>query len=62
MCVVMTPIRNSSDVNEHHRQPCTQEDISCLLAISGRSEIRILYSARELAQALSLRNPTHTTS
>ena len=27
----------SSDAKEHHCGPCTQEDISCLLAVSGRS-------------------------
>ena len=31
------PIRSSSDAKERHRRPCTQEDISCLLANSGRS-------------------------
>ena len=31
-------VRSSSDVKERHRRrPRTQEDISCLLAISGRS-------------------------
>ena len=35
-------VRSSSEAKEHRRRPCTQEDISCLLAISGRSETEVL--------------------
>ena len=35
-------VRSSSDAKERHRLPCTQEDIGCLLAISGRSEAEVL--------------------
>ena len=42
----------SSDVKEHHRRPCTQEDISCLLAISGRSAACLLAIGRSETEAL----------
>ena len=38
-------VHSSSDVKERHCQPCTQEDISCLLAISGRSAAYSLFLA-----------------
>ena len=36
---------SSSDAKEHHRRPCTKEDISCLLAISSRSAACSLFLA-----------------
>ena len=41
-------VRSSSDAKERHRRPCTQEDISCLLAISGRSAACSLFLADQL--------------
>ena len=41
----MRVVRSSSDAKERHRRPCTQEDISCLLAISGRSAACSLFLA-----------------
>ena len=71
----MRVVRSSSDAKERHRLPCTQEDIGCLLAISGRPAACSLFLADQgqryysimsacaratyIARA-SLRDPAHT--
>ena len=45
--VRVVTMQSSSDAKEHHHWPCTQEDIGCLLAISGRSAACLLFLADE---------------
>ena len=47
-------VRSSSDAKERHRRPCTQEDISCLLAISGRSAACSLFLADQRQRYYSI--------
>ena len=49
-------VRSSSDAKERHRyrRPCTQEDIGCLLAISGRPAACSLFLADQRQRYYSI--------
>ena len=46
-------VRSSSDANERHRRPWTQEDISCFLAISGRPAACSLFQRQRYSCIMS---------
>ena len=50
----MRVVRSSSDAKERHRRPCTQEDIGCLLAISGRPATCLLFLADQRQRYYSI--------
>ena len=47
-------VHSSSDAAERHRRPCTQEDVSCLLTISGRSAACSLFLADQRQRYYSI--------
>ena len=47
-------VRSSSDAKERHRRPCTQEDIGCLLTISGQPAACSLFLADQRQRYYSI--------